>query len=123
MMSAVPATGAVRGAPSPPTSRLCVLSLGAGIQSTTLALMAAQGEIDPMPDCAIFAVGEPPSPPPYPARAYTPLTLVAASYQAAGAKVMNLERCSIKVASHPAVPKQFLHSCDAQVLPARFVTP
>lgn len=35
--------------------RLRVLSLGAGVQSTTLALMAAHGEIDPMPDCAIFA--------------------------------------------------------------------
>lgn len=32
-----------------------VLSLGAGVQSTTLALMAAKGEITPMPDCAIFA--------------------------------------------------------------------
>ena len=31
-----------------------VLSLGAGVQSTTLALMAAKGEIE-MPDCAIFA--------------------------------------------------------------------
>lgn len=29
------------------------LSLGAGVQSTTLALMAAHGEIGPMPDCAI----------------------------------------------------------------------
>lgn len=35
--------------------KLRVLSLGAGVQSTTLALMAAHGEIDPMPDCAIFA--------------------------------------------------------------------
>jgi len=31
-----------------------VLSLGAGVQSTTLALMAAKGEIE-APDCAIFA--------------------------------------------------------------------
>ncbi|MBB2687781.1 UNVERIFIED_ORG: hypothetical protein GGD47_005424 [Rhizobium etli] len=40
-----------------PTSsiRLRVLSLGAGVQSTTLALLAAHGEIGPMPDCAIFA--------------------------------------------------------------------
>jgi|TARA_R110002012_G_scaffold274488_2_gene460810 hypothetical protein len=34
---------------------LTVLSLGAGVQSSTLALMAAKGEITPMPDCAIFA--------------------------------------------------------------------
>lgn len=34
---------------------LTVLSLGAGVQSTTVALMAAHGEITPMPDCAIFA--------------------------------------------------------------------
>lgn len=34
---------------------ITVLSLGAGVQSTTLALMAAHGEITPMPDCAIFA--------------------------------------------------------------------
>lgn len=35
--------------------RLRVLSLGAGVQSTTLALMAARGELGAMPDCAIFA--------------------------------------------------------------------
>lgn len=34
---------------------LTVLSLGAGVQSSTLALMAAHGEITPMPDFAIFA--------------------------------------------------------------------
>lgn len=34
---------------------LRVLSLGAGVQSSTLALMCAAGEIAPMPDCAIFA--------------------------------------------------------------------
>jgi hypothetical protein len=34
---------------------MIVLSLGAGVQSTTLALMAAAGEINPMPNCAIFA--------------------------------------------------------------------
>lgn len=32
-----------------------ILSLGAGVQSSTLALMAARGEIGPMPDAAIFA--------------------------------------------------------------------
>ena len=32
-----------------------VISLGAGVQSTVLALMAAHGEITPMPDAAIFA--------------------------------------------------------------------
>jgi hypothetical protein len=34
---------------------LTVLGLGAGVQSSTLALMAAAGEVTPMPDCAIFA--------------------------------------------------------------------
>jgi hypothetical protein len=34
---------------------LRVLSLGAGVQSTTLALMAAHGEFGDRPDCAIFA--------------------------------------------------------------------
>lgn len=34
---------------------LRVISLGAGVQSTTMALMAAKGELGPMPDCAIFA--------------------------------------------------------------------
>jgi hypothetical protein len=34
---------------------LTVISLGAGVQSTTMALMAAHGEIQPTPDCAIFA--------------------------------------------------------------------
>lgn len=37
-----------------PGVKLRVLSLGAGVQSTTIALMAARGEIEP-PDCAIFA--------------------------------------------------------------------
>ena len=35
--------------------KLRIISLGAGVQSTTMALMAAHGEIGPMPDCAIFA--------------------------------------------------------------------
>lgn len=35
--------------------KLTVISLGAGVQSTTMALMAAHGEITPMPDCAVFA--------------------------------------------------------------------
>lgn len=34
---------------------LRVISLGAGVQSTTMALMAAHGEIGPMPNAAIFA--------------------------------------------------------------------
>lgn len=40
-----------------------ILSLGAGVQSSTMALMAAAGVITPMPECAIFAdtQGEPPS--------------------------------------------------------------
>lgn len=40
---------------------MTVLSLGAGVQSSTLALMAAKGLIDPSPSCAIFAdtKGEP----------------------------------------------------------------
>ena len=33
---------------------LVVISLGAGVQSSTMALMAADGEL-PKPDCAIFA--------------------------------------------------------------------
>ncbi|MBK8468120.1 MAG: hypothetical protein IPL32_20085 [Chloracidobacterium sp.] len=32
-----------------------IISLGAGVQSSTMALMAAHGEITPIPDCAIFA--------------------------------------------------------------------
>jgi hypothetical protein len=32
-----------------------VISLGAGVQSSTMALMFAAGELTPMPDCAIFA--------------------------------------------------------------------
>ena len=34
---------------------LQIISLGAGVQSSTMALMAAHGEITPMPDAAIFA--------------------------------------------------------------------
>lgn len=32
-----------------------IISLGAGVQSTTMALMAARGDLTPMPDHAIFA--------------------------------------------------------------------
>lgn len=32
-----------------------IISLGAGVQSSTMALMAAAGELSPMPSCAIFA--------------------------------------------------------------------
>ncbi len=32
-----------------------IISLGAGVQSSTMALMAAKGEIGPMPEAAIFA--------------------------------------------------------------------
>jgi len=34
---------------------LHVVSLGAGVQSSTMALMFAHGELEPMPTCAIFA--------------------------------------------------------------------
>ena len=37
------------------TALIRIISLGAGVQSTTMAFMAAHGEIGPMPDCAIFA--------------------------------------------------------------------
>lgn len=37
------------------TIRLRVISLGAGVQSTTLALMAAHEIVGPRPDCAIFS--------------------------------------------------------------------
>lgn len=37
------------------TPDLTVLSLGAGVQSTALLLMALHGEFDRLPDCAIFA--------------------------------------------------------------------
>lgn len=36
-------------------TELTILNLGAGVQSTTVALMAADGLIEPMPDAAIFA--------------------------------------------------------------------
>ncbi len=35
--------------------QLRLLSLGVGVQSTTLAFMAARGDVGPMPDAAIFA--------------------------------------------------------------------
>ena len=43
------------------SKRYTVLSLGAGVQSSTMALMAAHGLISPMPDIAVFAdtQGEP----------------------------------------------------------------
>jgi hypothetical protein len=39
----------------PPPTKWNFLSLGAGVQSSTLALMAAKGDVTPMPDAAIFA--------------------------------------------------------------------
>ncbi len=46
---------------APPT--LTVLSLGGGVQSSVMALMASQGAFDRVPDCAVFADTrwEPPS--------------------------------------------------------------
>jgi len=38
-----------------PNANLRVISLGAGVQSSVMALMAGMGKITPMPDCAIFA--------------------------------------------------------------------
>ena len=38
-----------------PGEYLVALSLGAGVQSSVTALMAAAGQITPMPHCAIFA--------------------------------------------------------------------
>ena len=32
-----------------------IVSLGAGVQSSVMALMAERGEITPKPDCAVFA--------------------------------------------------------------------
>jgi hypothetical protein len=40
---------------APPATDFTFLSLGAGVQSSTLALMAAHGEVTPMPNAAIFA--------------------------------------------------------------------
>jgi 3'-phosphoadenosine 5'-phosphosulfate sulfotransferase (PAPS reductase)/FAD synthetase len=39
----------------PPPTRWNVINLGAGVQSSTMALMAAHHEIEPMPDFAVFA--------------------------------------------------------------------
>jgi hypothetical protein len=40
---------------APPETTFNFISLGAGVQSSTLSLMAACGEVSPMPDAAIFA--------------------------------------------------------------------
>lgn len=53
------------------------------VDFATVARLAIQG---PM-----VAVGAPPSPPPYHAFSYAPLTVVAAAYRAVGAEVWNLE--------------------------------
>lgn len=45
----------LNGKPPQVETKWNVLNLGAGVQSSTLALMAAKGEIQPMPDFAIFA--------------------------------------------------------------------
>lgn len=45
----------LHGKPPEVQTKWNVLNLGAGVQSSTLALMAATGEIGPMPDFAIFA--------------------------------------------------------------------
>jgi hypothetical protein len=54
-----------------------------GVEFAAVARLAIDG---PM-----IAVGEPPSPPPYHALAYAPLSVVAAAYRAAGAEVVNLD--------------------------------
>ena len=37
------------------SSRFTVISLGGGVQSSVMALMANEGPFDRIPDCAIFA--------------------------------------------------------------------
>ena len=54
------------------------------VDFATVARLAIKG---PM-----IAVGEPPSPPPYHALSYAPLTVVASAYRAAGAEVWNLDQ-------------------------------
>ena len=46
-----------------PEPSLTVISLGGGVQSSVMALMAGEGAFDRVPDCAIFADTrwEPPS--------------------------------------------------------------
>jgi hypothetical protein len=39
----------------PPETTWDIISLGGGVQSSAMALMAAKGEITPMPQAAIFA--------------------------------------------------------------------
>lgn len=41
--------------PTPPKTKYNYINLGAGVQSSTMALMATHGEITPMPNGAIFA--------------------------------------------------------------------
>ena len=58
MQDTIPPFGAATGSglfDAPPPTRLNFLSLGAGVQSSALALMAVRGEVGPMPDAAIFA--------------------------------------------------------------------
>lgn len=45
----------------PPETQWNIISLGGGVQSSAMAMMAALGEITPMPQAAIFAdtQGEP----------------------------------------------------------------
>ena len=45
------------------THSLTLISVGGGVQSSVMALMASQGALGPTPDCAIFADThwEPPS--------------------------------------------------------------
>ena len=38
-----------------PEPSLTVISLGGGVQSTVMALMASRGAFDRVPDCAVFA--------------------------------------------------------------------
>lgn len=57
MVPAQSYAAAVSSLGAAPGSRpsLHAISLGAGVQSSTMALMAACGELTPMPECAIFA--------------------------------------------------------------------
>ena len=56
MMNALAFPGSIPDPAQAAEIRLRVLSLGAGVQSTTLALMAAHGEIGPMPDLSLIHI-------------------------------------------------------------------
>ncbi len=88
-------------------NKLEIISLGAGVQSTTMALMAAHKEITPMPDCAIFADTEAEPKPVYEHLQWLKKILPFPVYTASAGSLKDAALAALKDKNLPGTPPFF----------------